>query len=171
MELAADELAGLSTIDRSESIDGHYVVEHGVLRYVAAPVVVSGWQPGHAEELVERLHELVLAGGVVVGAWDGAALVGLAALDVRPVGGDERTMDLAVMFVGRAHRGRGVARHLIAMLAEHAAARGATALYITATPTRNTVDAYRRIGARLADPPDPAMLAREPDDVHLLLPL
>ena len=75
------------------------------------------------------------------------------------------------MHVSRAHRGRGVARRLIAMLAERAAALGATALYISATPTRNTVDAYLRIGARLADPPDPVLLAREPDDIHLLLPL
>ena len=58
-----------------------------------------------------------------------------------------------------------------AMLAEQATALGATALYISATPTRNTVDAYVRIGARLADPPDPVRLAREPDDIHLLLPL
>jgi predicted N-acetyltransferase YhbS len=170
-ELAADELTGLAAIDRSEAIDGHYVVEHGALRYVAAPVEAPGWQPSEVQGYVERLREVLLAGGVVVGAWDAAALVGVAALDVRPVGGDERTMDLDFMHVGRPYRGHGVARHLIAMLAEHAAARGATALYISATPTRNTVDAYRGIGAHLADPPDPAMLAREPDDVHLVLPL
>ena len=63
------------------------------------------------------------------------------------------------MHVSRPHRGRGVARRLIAMLAEQATALGATALYISATPTRNTVDAYVRIGARLADPPDPVRLA------------
>ena len=80
-------------------------------------------------------------------------------------------MDLAVMHVGRAHRGRGVARPWSRCSPSRPTAAGATALYISATPTRNTVDAYRRIGARLADPPDPAMLAREPDDIHLLLPL
>jgi GNAT superfamily N-acetyltransferase len=169
--LAAGELTQLAAIDRAEEIDGHYVVEHGALCYVAAPVTVRGWYPAEAQGYIERLRDVVCRGGIVVGSWDGEQLVGVAALDVRPVGGDARTMDLDLMHVSRAYRGRGVARRLIAMLAERAAARGATALYISATPTRNTVDAYVRIGARLADPPDPLLLAREPDDIHLLLPL
>jgi hypothetical protein len=45
------------------------------------------------------------------------------------------------------------------------------ALYISATPTRNTVDAYLHLGAMLADPPDPYLLALEPDDIHLILAL
>jgi GNAT superfamily N-acetyltransferase len=170
-QLLVTELDAFATIDRSEQIDGHYVVEHGALRYVAAPVTARGWYPAEAERYVDRLCDVVRHGGIVVGAWDGEQLVGVAALDVRPVGGDARTMDLDLMHVSRPHRGRGVARRLIAMLAEQATALGATALYISATPTRNTVDAYVRIGARLADPPDPVRLAREPDDIHLLLPL
>ena len=133
---------------------------------------MRGWYPAEAEGYVERLRErrrVAAASSSERGTV--RTLVGVAALDVRPVGGDARTMDLDLMHVSRAHRGRGVARRLIAMLAERAVALGATALYISATPTRNTVDAYLRIGARLADPPDPALLAREPDDIHLLLPL
>jgi predicted N-acetyltransferase YhbS len=170
-ELAPAGFGALATIDRSERIDGHYVLDGDALRFVSAPVEVAGWSPGHADELVARLHEVHAAGGAVVGAWDGDALVGLAALDVRLVGGDPHVMDLAVVHVGRAHRGQGVAKHLIAVLAARATALGATALYISATPTRNTVDAYVRVGARLAAPPDPELLAREPDDIHLLLPL
>ena len=170
-ELTPTGFDALATIDRSERIDGHYVLDGDALRYVAAPVEVAGWSPGHADELVARLHEIHAAGGVVVGAWHGEALVGLAALDVRAVGGDPRVMDLAVVHVSRAHRGQGVAKHLIAVLSARAAALGAAALYISATPTRNTVDAYRGVGARLAAPPDPELLAREPDDIHLVLPL
>jgi GNAT superfamily N-acetyltransferase len=169
--LAAGELTQLAAIDRAEEIDGHYVVEHGALRYVAAPVHAPGWPPAAVDAHVARLHEVVAAGGLVVGAWDVRTLVGIAALDVRPVGGDARTMELDLLHVDRAHRGRGVARHLVAMLAVEARARGATALYVSATPTRNTVDAYLRLGAHLAPTPDPAHLAREPDDIHLLLPL
>jgi hypothetical protein len=57
------------------------------------------------------------------------------------------------------------------LLAERARALGASGLYISATPTRNTVDAYRRMGASVLARPDPDLLAREPDDVHLLLPV
>lgn len=169
--LAPDEFGELASIDRSEAIDAHYVLAAGVLRLVPVPVDVPGWFPDEVAGYVTRLHGVDRAGGLVVGARDGAVLVGLAALDVRPVGGDPRVMDLDLLHVSRAHRGRGVARRLVAMLAEHASDLGATALYVSATPTRNTVDAYLHLGARLADPPDPVLLAREPDDIHLVLPL
>jgi predicted N-acetyltransferase YhbS len=165
------ELTRLAEIDRAEDIDGHYVVDHGRLAYVAAPVVAPGWGPDQVEGYVARLREVVGVGGLVVGAWAGAGLVGLAALDVRPVGGDARTMELDFLHVDRAHRGRGVARRLVGVVGAEARARGATALYISATPTRNTVDAYLRLGAHLAAEPDPVLLAREPDDIHLLLTL
>jgi predicted N-acetyltransferase YhbS len=169
--LRRDEFGALAAIDRSEAIDGHYELVDGSLRLVPTLVDAPGWSPSQVTGYVTRLHDVHDAGGVVVGAWDGATLVGLAALDVRPVGGDPHLLDLDFLHVSRAHRGHGVARRLVAMLAEHASALGATALYVSATPTRNTVDAYLRLGARLADPPDPVLLAREPDDIHLVLPL
>lgn len=61
------------------------------------------------------------------------------------------------------------------MLTELAASRarslGAAALYISATPTRGTVDAYLRMGAQLLRAPDPELFAREPEDIHLCLSL
>ncbi len=164
-----DELGALAMIDRSEHIDGHYVVVDGSLHLVTEPVDAPGWCPSQVEGYVERLGEVLAAGGVVLGTWDAATLVGVAALDVRPVGGDPATMDLDLLHVSRPYRGRGIARRLVTALGARAAAAGARDLYISATPTRTTVDAYRRLGARLADAPDPVRLAREPDDVHLLL--
>ncbi|HEU4841137.1 MAG TPA: GNAT family N-acetyltransferase [Ilumatobacteraceae bacterium] len=164
-----DELGALATFDRSEHIDGHYVVVDGSLHLVAEPVDVPGWRPDQVAGHIRRLDAVLAAGGVVVGTWDAGALVGLAALDVRPVGGDPATMDLDFVHVSRPHRGRGVARRLVTLLGARAAAAGARDLYISATPSRNTVDAYLRLGARLAVQPDPARLAREPDDIHLLL--
>ena len=48
---------------------------------------------------------------------------------------------------------------------------GATALYVSATPTQNTVDFYLNRGCVLAPEPDPRLLAAEPDDIHLVYPL
>ena len=56
-------------------------------------------------------------------------------------------------------------------MANEARERGATSLYISATPTRGTVDAYLSMGAKLLVSPDPEILAREPDDIHLVLKL
>jgi GNAT superfamily N-acetyltransferase len=66
---------------------------------------------------------------------------------------------------------RGIGRQLPWRLAERARRVGATGLYVSATPTRDTVDAYRHMGAIVLETPDPALLALEPDDIHLLLPI
>ena len=167
--LRADELGALATLDRSEHIDGHYVVVDGALRLVPDDIDAPGWPPEQVARHVRRLEEVLAAGGVVLGAWDAAALAAIAALDVGPVGGDPATMELDFLHVSRRRRGRGIARRLVTALGARAATLGARDLYVSATPTRNTVDAYLRLGARLAWPPDPVRLAREPDDVHLLL--
>ena len=60
---------------------------------------------------------------------------------------------------------------LTKMLADQARSLGATALYISATPTRGPVDAYLRMGARVMAVPDPQLLAAEPEDIHLRLGL
>jgi GNAT superfamily N-acetyltransferase len=170
-DLGEDELQLLATIDRAEQIDSHYVVQDGSLRLVDGRVDVVGWYPTEVDDYVARLHELRAAGGDVVGAWNGASLLALASLDARPVGSDPHLMKLDMLHVDAGHRRRGIGRELIELLAERARRRGATALYISATPTRNTVDAYVRLGAVLADPPDPDLIALEPEDVHLVLAL
>ncbi|HCC6119016.1 TPA: GNAT family N-acetyltransferase, partial [Klebsiella pneumoniae] len=45
---------------------------------------------------------------------------------------------------------------------------GASGLYISSIPNKNTVDFYLAQGCRLADKPDPALFALEPEDIHLV---
>ena len=172
-ELDSDGSPGSRRLTGPSRIDGHYVVgaRHAALRRGTRgrARLAPGSRRGAPSERLARArpHRRRRRRGM-----GRRGAVGLAALDVRPVGGDmERRWTSPSCPVGPAHRGRGTARQLIAMLAEHATAWGATTLYISATPTCNTVDADAASGARLADRPDPAMLALEPDDIHLLLPL
>jgi hypothetical protein len=44
-------------------------------------------------------------------------------------------------------------------------------MYVSASSSRSTVDFYLRRGMRLAQPPDPALAALEPADIHLELEL
>jgi hypothetical protein len=46
--------------------------------------------------------------------------------------------------------------------------RGARQLYISATPSENTVNFYLRLGCQVAEEPDPELLALEPEDIHLV---
>jgi hypothetical protein len=45
---------------------------------------------------------------------------------------------------------------------------GAKALYVSSAPTENTVDFYLKRGCVLAPEPDAALMANEPDDIHLV---
>lgn len=87
------------------------------------------------------------------------------------MGGKNTVMTLDMLYVSAEYRGRGIGRRLTEMVASQARALGATTRYISATPTRRTVDAYLRMGANVLRSPDPEMLAREPDDIHLVLSL
>ncbi|HTX68447.1 MAG TPA: GNAT family N-acetyltransferase, partial [Thermoleophilia bacterium] len=99
----------------------------------------------------------------------GPALAGVAVLGGAPVGGDAGLLQLALLHVGRPYRRAGLARLLLAHACEEAALRGARRLYISATPSEGALRFYLGQGARLAAPPNPGLLALEPEDVHLVL--
>jgi GNAT superfamily N-acetyltransferase len=168
-DLSSAELEQLASIDRAEHIDGHYVLAGGALLFVPEEVEATSWSPSEVDDRVGRLRELHGAGGSVVGSWVDDRLVALASLDARPVTHTPRVLKLDMLYVDAAHRRQGFARRLVALISERAMEAQAVALYISATPTRNTVDAYLRMGAVLADPPDPHLFELEPEDIHLLL--
>ncbi len=95
----------------------------------------------------------------------------LAAVDGRPVGADPGVVALDLLHVSAPWRGRGLGRTLTERAARFAQHLGAHTLYVSASNTQRTVAVYRRLGAVVADPPDPAWFAREPLDVHLRIPL
>ena len=101
----------------------------------------------------------------------GDRLAGVAVLGGGAVGGDPRQLQLAILHVDRGFRRRGVASLLFDEMRQEAARRGARRLYISATPSEGALRFYLGQGARLADPPDPVLLALEPEDVHLVLSL
>ena len=44
---------------------------------------------------------------------------------------------------------------------------GAGSLYVSATPSENTVDYYRHLGCVVTREVDPELYALEPEDIHL----
>jgi GNAT superfamily N-acetyltransferase len=169
--LAAGEVELLRGLDRSERIDEVYRLEAGRLVLRREPCEVQGFDPVELEALLARQRKLLAGGGVVLGAFaEGARLAGIASVE-RRLRGAGRRVKMDILYVGAPFRGRGVARALVARAAEAARAMGASALYISATPTRRTVDFYLRCGARLAEEVDAELLAMEPEDIHLTLSL
>ena len=181
-ELEVHEAQLLGTIDRSERIDGVYRATNGVLALNETRQEIVSWtvmyetgieyvRPAGLTDLVARLQALMNSGGTAFAAWDECRLVGIGSLDASGVGGDRAVMKLDVLHVSAGYRGRGIGRTLTEMVANLARARGATALYISATPTRGTVDAYLRMGANVLEAPDPELFELEPEDIHLALSL
>ncbi len=170
-ELALHEAPLLRTIDRYERIGAIYRVANGMLELEAKHEDVLSWDGTELETCIARLELVVASRGRAFAAWDEEKLVGIGSLDTSGVGGESTMMKLDLLYVSAAYRGGGIGRKLTELLASEAKALGATSLYVSATPTQGTVDAYLCMGAELLEAPDGELLALEPDDVHLRLSL
>ena len=100
-----------------------------------------------------------------------ARIVALAVLESRPIGTRGDALQLKFLHVSHAHRSQGHGRRLFDLAAREATRRGAKRVYVSATPSQNTIDFYLRRGCTVTAEPDPALLALEPEDIHLECPL
>ncbi len=166
--LTRDEVELIWTIDRSEVHHHTYEVHGGQLVRTPNYFEVPGWRSDAAEKETPLLLDCFDRGGTFLGVFDAEALIGIGVLEAARVGRAEDQMQLAYLYVSRAYRGRGVGMQLFEAASSFAREAGAHALYVSATPTENTVDFYLHRGCVLAPEPDPRLLAAEPDDIHLL---
>lgn len=118
-------------------------------------------------QLIHEWQPVVESGGVLLGAFDDGRFVAIALL------GNEVAPDvhqLALLYVSRSHRRQGVARLLMDEIEQIARARGAMAIYVSSVPSDSAVGFYLSRGFELTDPL-PELWAKEPDDIHMTLPL
>jgi predicted N-acetyltransferase YhbS len=169
--LTRREIDLIWTIDRSEVHDHIYKVVEGRLILVPAYFEIPGWHPKVIESDTIKLRDCFDRDGIFRGAFDGDALIGVSVIDTKPIESAPDHLQLLFLHVSRSVRGQGVGRTLFAEAADTARSLGAKGLYISATPTENTVNFYLHRGAALVADPDPGLFAAEPDDVHLTYPL
>jgi GNAT superfamily N-acetyltransferase len=167
----AADTGRLAELDRSESVSMLFTVRHGRIVPTGEGCEVPQWSGSWLAETIEFTRRHLEAGGAGVAAYDEAQLAGVAVLGGAPVGGDAGLLQLAMLQVGRPYRRWGIGSRLLAETRGEAARRGARRLYISATPADSALGFYLAHGARLAEPPDPGLLALEPEDVHLVLDL
>ncbi len=169
--LTRDEVELIWTIDRSEVHHHIYELREGQLVRTPKYFEIPGWRPGAVEKETPALLDCFDRGGAFLGVFDAEALIGMAVLESARIGRASDQMQLAYLYVSRAYRGRGVGMQLFDAAVSVAREAGANALYVSATPTENTVDFYLNRGCVPAPEPDPRLLAAEPDDIHLLFRL
>jgi len=163
------EIDLLNQIDRTETIQQIYYYRDGDLVLENEIYQVPDWDPGEKARRVAALQALYDQGATFFGAFEGARLLGMAALGHPFTGSGERRLNLEGLWVSHAARGVGVGRALFQSAVQEARVRGAQALYVSATPSENTVRFYRNLGCRPAQPIDSALFEKEPQDIHLEL--
>ena len=167
--IAADHLEAFRDIDRSERIEGFYRLVDGEL--VGDDVVheTNGWPPEKYDTYIARSREVLGRGGVAFGVLDGSRLAGFALIDPQGVASDSTLTQFDLFFVSARYRNLGLGRRLMDEVVADASSRGARGIYISATPSRNTVDRYLHFGAKVTTKPDPVLFELEPEDIHLVL--
>jgi GNAT superfamily N-acetyltransferase len=172
--LESDALAMIVMIDRSEHVDLEYAVVEGALTERPVTMVeIPPWDPTgtgpySVAAQIEFCRPLIARGAVLLGVFAESQPIGLAVID--PTFEPELAW-LAWLHVTRAHRRRGVAQALWKAATDVARLGEARSIYVSATPTGSAVGFYLRQGCLLANPAHPVLIAKEPDDIHLLCPL
>jgi len=166
-----DELDRVRELDRREVV--HYVYR---VRDMKLELKEEHWNiPEWTAKQKQRYHRSLLdhhrEGGTVFGAFDGPRIAGIIALGKEFINRNKDQLDLAGLWVSNPYRKQGVGTRLLEMVKNKARAMGAKKLYVSATPSENTVDFYVNVGFRLAKEVNREMFEREPEDIHMELDL
>jgi len=165
--LHRDEIPRIWQIDRREVIENIYSLREGKLILEPEHYDMQGWPPGEAEQYTPILLDCYDRGGFFWGAFENDTLVGVSILESKFIGSGQDTLQLKFLHVNRNLRGQGLGTRLFKIAVEKAKALGAKKLYISATPSENTVNYYMRLGCVLATEINPELFALEPEDIHL----
>jgi predicted N-acetyltransferase YhbS len=158
-------------IDRREIVENIYVRQAGKLILKPDFFDIQGWPPGEAELYTPILLDCYERGGTFCGAFENDKLVGVAILESKMIGFQHDTLQLKFLHVSRDFRKHGIASKLFKRTVEKARTFGAKKLYISATPSENTINYYLGLGCELAPEIDPELFALEPEDIHLVFRL
>ncbi|MEZ5557997.1 MAG: GNAT family N-acetyltransferase [Pseudomonadales bacterium] len=165
--MKASEIARIAEIDRSERITQMYRQRGSSLLVVDVDIDAPRWgEPGEEtiEHRIEEWTRLTRAGGVLIGAFDVDRLIGFAIYVKASAKGPAQ---LAVLHVSRPFRRHGIGCALTSEVTRLARSDGSQRLYVSATPTRGTVEFYMSQGFEPVAVPDERLFALEPDDIHM----
>lgn len=165
--LRRDEIPAIWSIDRRERIERIFVArpEGLVLEDVRADV--PGWAPGRAALETPVFEASYDSGTWFHGAFEGERLVGIAVLESEFFGPGGGALQLNFLHISAEMRGKGLGTALFERALVEARGRGATQMYVSATPTESTVRFYLARGCEVLVKPDARLFALEPEDIHL----
>ncbi|HYF81530.1 MAG TPA: GNAT family N-acetyltransferase [Clostridia bacterium] len=170
-EMYREEILRLSEIDRSEVVEYVYYFKNGKLELEKESYDIKAWDKEELSSFINRLYDLHDRQGYIFGAFDGESIAGLVALDNKLFGRNKDQLKLDMLYISSPYRGKGIGRKLMEICKVKAKELGASKFYISATPFKNTVDFYMRMGCKLTAEINKELFELEPYDIHLDLEL
>ncbi|WP_017389023.1 GNAT family N-acetyltransferase [Acinetobacter calcoaceticus] len=159
-------------ISRRELITQMYIQNQQHLELVDCFFDVQNWDSYHLENDPPKLKQLFEQGSIFVGAFDASKkLVGVSVVSNQLIADYPHAKLLHYFYVDADQQGKGLGAKLMQAAKESANQLGAKQLYISATPSRRTVDFYIKHGAQPLSAPDQQLWQLEPEDIHLLCTL
>jgi len=168
--MKTEDIIRISEIDRTEKITREYLYKECELLEMEVDWNVSRWSlQGDGDHSIQgKIREwkpYLDADGMMFGAFDDELLVGIVIL--RPhLTGD--MAQLVVLYVSKDYRRQGIGTNLTVKVSEIAKQLGTKEMYVSSTPTKNTVDFYLHRGFQLADHVNKELYELEPNDIHMV---
>ena len=169
--LSRAEISKLVDVDRTETVDSVYSIRDGKLCLEKEQWDFQDWSVSEKQQRIAELHKQHDSGDTLFGAFDGTTLAGVAVIGQHALPKAVGRFNLAGLWVSHKYRGRGIGKSLVSLVINKARELGASTLYVSATPSENTVRFYMSIGFRLADVVDADLFQEEPEDIHMELVL
>jgi len=161
------EINDIRNIDRSEIINQFYYYKNGKLMSKKKYNNILGWDPKDIERNINNLYDLYDRGGSFFGLFHDERIVGVIALECKFIGRNNDQLQVVFLHIDKNYRKQGYGKKLMNQIKERAKELGAKKLYISATPSKNTVDFYMHLGCKLASEINSALYQLEPYDIHL----
>ncbi|MFX1504870.1 MAG: GNAT family N-acetyltransferase [Promethearchaeota archaeon] len=165
--LKEKEINQFSDLDRTETIEYIYHHKLGKLELVKEFWEIPKWSQNQVHEHVSTLNDIDRKGGFIFGAFVGSTLVGIISLENEFIGRNKDHLNLAGLWVSKDYRKQGVGKTLVQLVKEKAKEMGARKLYVSATPSENTVHFYMNRGFTLAKEVNERLYELEPEDIHM----
>jgi predicted N-acetyltransferase YhbS len=165
--LSRAEVPYVWQIDRSEVINNIYYLRDGKLVLESKHYDMHGWPHNEPEQSTPILLDCFDRGGFFWGAFTGELLIGAIVLENRFIGSANDMLQMKFLHVSNNFRKQGLGKKLFLIAVEKALELGAKKMYISATPSENTVNFYLHLGCVLATEIDRGLFELEQEDIHL----
>ena len=166
--LEKEDIDRVVEIDRTEIINYIYYYKKGKLELVEEFCRVNKWSNEQELIHISALKDTYDSGGFIFGAFDGPKIAGVISLDSEFIGKNKDHLNLAGFWVSSQYRNKGIGRKLLELVIEKAMEIGTAMIYVSATPSQNTVNFYLKGGFELADEIIENLYELEPLDIHMV---